>query len=39
MALLDTAQQADRASEIRSLWIDNSIAAHVDRAVLPNRRT
>lgn len=35
LALLDEAQQTDRASEVRSLWIDNSIAVHVDRAVLP----
>ena len=35
LALLDEAQQADRASEIRSLWINNSIAAHIDRDVLP----
>ncbi len=34
LALLDEAQQADRASEIRSLWINNSIAAHIDRDVL-----
>jgi hypothetical protein len=34
LALLDRAQQADRASETRSLWINNSIAARVDRATL-----
>jgi uncharacterized repeat protein (TIGR01451 family) len=34
LALLDGAQQANRASEIRSLWINNSIAAHVDRDTL-----
>ena len=34
LALLAEARQADQASEIRSLWINNSIAAHVDRDVL-----
>ena len=34
LALLAEAQQADRATEIRSLWINNSIAAHVDRDML-----
>ena len=34
LALLQAAQQAGRASEVRSLWIDNAIAAHVDRATL-----
>jgi hypothetical protein len=35
LALLGVAEQADRASEIRSLWINNSIAAQVDRTLLP----
>jgi len=34
LALLDEAQLTKRASEVRSVWINNSIAAHVDRAVL-----
>jgi uncharacterized repeat protein (TIGR01451 family) len=34
LAILAGAQQADRASEIRSLWINNSIAARIDRATL-----
>jgi uncharacterized repeat protein (TIGR01451 family) len=34
LALLQEAQQANRASEIRSLWINNSIAARIDRATL-----
>jgi len=34
LALLAEAQPADRATEIRSLWINNSIAAHVDRDML-----
>jgi len=34
LALLDKARQADQASEIRPLWINNSIAAHIDRDVL-----
>jgi subtilisin family serine protease len=34
LALLERAQQADRAAEIRSLWINNTIAAHVDRITL-----
>jgi subtilisin family serine protease len=33
-AVLDRAQLTDRASEIRSLWINNSIAARVDRSTL-----
>jgi hypothetical protein len=35
MALLARAQLTDRASEIQSLWINNSIAAHIDRSLLP----
>jgi hypothetical protein len=34
LALLAEARQADEASGIRSLWINNSIAAHIDRDVL-----
>ncbi len=34
LALLAKAQQAGGASTVRSLWINNSIAARVDRAVL-----
>jgi hypothetical protein len=35
LALLNRAQLTDRASEIRSLWINNAIAAHIDRSLLP----
>jgi hypothetical protein len=35
LALLAEAQQTDRASEVRPLWIDNAIAAHVDRDIVP----
>jgi hypothetical protein len=35
LMLLAGARLADRASEIRSLWINNSIAAHIDRDLLP----
>ncbi len=34
LAVLGEAQQADRVSEIRPLWINNSIAARLDRALL-----
>ena len=34
LALLDRAQQADRAAGIRSLWINNSIAARLDRDLI-----
>jgi uncharacterized repeat protein (TIGR01451 family) len=34
LALLDKARQADRASEVRPLWINNSIAARLDRGML-----
>ena len=34
LAVLAEAQQINRASEIRSLWINNSIAARIDRATL-----
>lgn len=33
-AVLDRAVQAHRAADVRPLWINNSIAAQVDRAVL-----
>jgi hypothetical protein len=34
LALLEQAEQTDRAAEIRSLWINNSIAARVERALI-----
>ncbi len=33
-ALLDQAQLTDRAHDVRSLWINNSVAARVDRSTL-----
>lgn len=34
LTLLKEAQRTNRASDIRSLWIDNSIAARIERATL-----
>ncbi len=35
LAVLGEAQRADRASGIRSLWINNSIAARIEQTMLP----
>ncbi len=36
LTMLEEAQRTNRAREIRSLWINNSIAARIDRATLLN---